>query len=252
MGKSRTLSKTEMKRLMNHLNANIKEWSDKRFADSRAVQARRDLVIFQMLLCGMRIGEVASLTQGEIITGWEKKYPNASEWNGSDNPAAMIPSFKDMFCLKASKTKTKQGRWVHLTKSAKEALADYLTYATDAEHLSEWQSKQGRAARMGAFKSNKYIVEPNAALIQSQKSGAKCMSANSLRQAVNKHFLDCDIPSSSHFGRKQLASLLMEQGVSVYHIQKVLGHGDLRTTSRYIEDLKAETKLDKVIGEVSF
>lgn len=210
MGKSRTLSDKEMKRLMDHLKARCGGW--------KAEQGRRDMVVFQLLLCGMRIGEVASLKQKEVIKSLDPEV-----------------QFNESFCLKAKNTKTKQGRWVYLTKTAKLWLGEYIKFAQKDKY-------------------SKYQIDPSgdAALIQSQKSRGKCMSANSLRQAVNKHFDACDIPSSSHFGRKQVASLLMEQGVSVYHIQKVLGHGDLRTTSRYIEDLKAETKLDKVLGDLSF
>ena len=205
MGKARTLTDKELLNLMAHLKAKVLDAE----TPIKRSQAERNIVVIQLLLCGMRVGEVASLMVRDV-------------W---DNDKQLI---KNSFCLQAANTKTKKSRWVYLTSSAQKALKVYLSGE-------------------GFTKVSEEGLQP---LIQSNRSWWKPFSGSSLRQLVNRVMNEAGVDSTSHFGRKQLASQLVEDGVSVFHIQQVLGHADLRTTSKYLENLS--TDLNDVIGKLKF
>jgi integrase/recombinase XerD len=206
MAKARPLKKAELEMLLNKVGRHHSYG-----------HPPRNYCVLQLLMCGLRVSEVAQITNFQILD--------------INNDA------RDSFCLTAQQTKTSKERWVYLTESAKKAVNSYC------------------ASTKGYVNDNppmKKCYMPDGTFIESQKGGGKGVgfSANSLAQLVNREIKKAGLNTSSHFGRKQIASVLIEQGAALSTCQKILGHQNISTTSKYVESLNID--LEKSIGKIKF
>jgi integrase/recombinase XerD len=72
----------------------------------------------------------------------------------------------------------------------------------------------------------------------------RALTAESVRAALRKYRLQAGItkPVSPHMFRRSCATHLLQQGVDIRYIQKLLGHRHLRTTQGYTKVMPVEVK----------
>ena len=161
--------------------------------------SRNKAMLLMTHLSGMRVGEVAALTIGDVIN--------------TDG------SIKDEIYLAADQTKGSKGRTVLLPKRLQEELHHFL-------------SIRFRLKELAAIN----YTDTNRALFNTQKEPIRGFSANTLSQYFHYLYKASGIDgASSHSGRRGFITALANKGVNVRVLMALAGHSNLSTTQRYIE-----------------
>lgn len=76
---------------------------------------------------------------------------------------------------------------------------------------------------------------PNTCLFRSQKGGR--FTPNTLQQLFSRLYREAGvIGASSHSGRRTFATGLIEKGVDIKAVSRLMGHASVAMTARYVED----------------
>jgi integrase/recombinase XerD len=79
------------------------------------------------------------------------------------------------------------------------------------------------------------LFNHESALFKSQKGSS--FSPNSLQQLFHRMFADARLHgASSHSGRRTFATTLIEKGVDIKAVSKLMGHSSIAMTAQYVED----------------
>ena len=124
--------------------------------------------------------------------------------------------------------------------------------------LDKNQTKNGKSRRLWlsqtAAKAMKaYLAAEDADLNRPLFIGraGKPLNSNYATQLIGKLMVEAGIPdASSHSCRKTFATKLVENGIALPHIQKLLGHSSLATTQKYLTSTDAD--LSRAVGTLSF
>ena len=114
----------------------------------------------------------------------------------------------DSFYLKADQSKGHKGRTIYLTnKKLRKNLEAYL-------------EERGEDRNRHLFKSQKTAFTPN-----------------SLQQVFKRLYIKAGIKGAkSHSGRRTFATRLIEKGFDIKSISVLMGHSNIQTTARYINE----------------
>jgi integrase/recombinase XerD len=117
--------------------------------------------------------------------------------------------------LDSSMTKGKKQRHVFLTnQKVITAFQDYLDYRKKCEGI---------------------LFNTESPLFRSQKGNS--FTPNSLQQLFHRMYLDARLQgASSHSGRRTFATTLIEKGVDIKAVSKLMGHASVTMTAQYVED----------------
>jgi len=148
--------------------------------------ARNRLAFVLSIYSGMRVGEIAALKAGDVVTS-EKEARREIK-------------------LCAHQTKGSKGRTVVLSSRVR--------------------------AEIGAYLQQHWVIDQNAPLIPSQRSG-RCFSSVSLSMLFKEIYELAGIRTSSHSRRRTFASRLNARGVGMRTIQKLMGHKHISSTALY-------------------
>lgn len=89
----------------------------------------------------------------------------------------------------------------------------------------------------------------NAPLFLSQKRGK--FSPNSLQQLFSQLYKQAGIMgASSHSGRRSFATKLIERGVDIKAVSRLMGHASISMTAQYVED--NPVRLKRIAEELNF
>lgn len=194
----------------------------------------REAIRNQLLLCfshacGLRVTELASITIRDVM-----------------HPSGRI---KDELTLRADITKNARVRTVPMSSELLMAhLEKYLAYRIKNDiGVIPQPPKEFRG------------LSPDLPVIFSNRGGPFAMARKRrvLESGVHEEYLACDaleqvfrdlyksggmIGASSHSGRRGYATRLMESGVDIEDVSKLLGHTDLDFTRIYVEPSKANIR----------
>jgi len=74
-----------------------------------------------------------------------------------------------------------------------------------------------------------------------------CFSPNSMQQLISRIYKEAGIEgASSHSGRRGFATSLINTGIDIRSVQHLLGHSNITTTARYIQEDPA--KLQRIMA----
>lgn len=126
-------------------------------------------------------------------------------------------------------TKGDKQRHIYLTNSkVQKALLDYLR-----------ERKQEDAT----------LFNYQAPLFRSQKGGK--FSPNALQQLFSQLYKQAGIVgASSHSGRRSFATKLIERGVDIKAVSRLMGHSSISMTAQYVED--NPLRLKRIAEELNF
>lgn len=128
--------------------------------------------------------------------------------------------------LKLTTTKNQKPREVFLSDPRiKKALLEYIEYRKDY------------AVR------KRMIFNLSQPLFMTQRGTA--FSSQTLRMLFKNIYLSAGINASSHSGRRQFATNLIEQGMDIKSIQTLMGHSNINETAKYVQE--NPEKLKRVI-----
>ncbi len=150
--------------------------------------ARNRLAFMLSIYGGLRVGEIAALTLGDVAM------PNGE-------PRREVK-------LSAHQTKGSKGRTVVLSSRVRSEVAAYL--------------------------KQRWITDPNAALIQSPRNG-RAFSSVTLSMLFKEMYELAVFCISPHSGRRTFATRLNARGVGMRTIQKLMGHKHIATTALYCD-----------------
>jgi len=159
-----------------------------RLIETTRYPKRNRLAFVLSFYAGLRVGEIAALTIGDVATA-------------SCEPRREVK-------LAAHQTKGSKGRTVVLSDRVRSEIGSYL--------------------------KNRWLSDPNAPLINSQKGGRQ-FSAASLAMLFSDIYRLAGIRTSSHSGRRTFATRLNAKGVGMRTIQKLMGHRHIGTTALYCD-----------------
>lgn len=126
-------------------------------------------------------------------------------------------------------------------------------------HIRQGKGKKDRYVILSEFISQrfeKYLneVKPQVYLFEGQTPG-EVMGERSIQYVINEALKKTDIQKqvSMHTLRHSFATHLLEDGVDIYSIQRLLGHSDIRTTIVYLHVAQvipkvAHSPLDSLYG----
>lgn len=122
---------------------------------------------------------------------------------------------KDEVLLNRATTKGHKQRLIYLTnKDVRKALGEYVAERRGNEAIS---------------------LHPESALFKSRKGGA--FSPNTMQMLFKRLFVAAGFDgASSHSGRRTFATSLIENGVDIKAVSKLMGHSTVAMTARYVED----------------
>ena len=173
--------------------------------------ARNRLALMLSFYAGLRVGEIAHLTIGDVV-GAEGKV-------------------LDKLHLKPGYTKNGRHRAVQINSKLAKEIGAYH------------QGLSNLPNRTGEVYPNR-LQQPVSPLIASQKR--RHFSANSLCQLFNQIYLSAGLDgATSHSGRRGFITKLAHAGISPKVIMELAGHQQLTTTQRYI-DVNDEMKREAV------
>jgi integrase/recombinase XerD len=159
---------------------------------------------------GLRAKEMASLNLHHVL----------SKTNGS--------LFEEIN-LTGNMTKGEKQRHIYLTnQKVRKALLDYI---------EERKQQDGN------------IFNLHAPLFRSQKGGK--FSPNALQRLFNQLYKQAGIVgASSHSGRRTFATRLIERGVDIKAVSRLMGHSSISMTAQYVED--NPVRLKRIAEELNF
>ena len=175
MGQASVLNDNEIRRVF-------------RIIETTRHASRNRLVFVLSIYAGLRVGEIAALTIGDVAT--------------SDGET------RREIKLSARQTKGSKGRTVVLSNRVR--------------------------SEIGAYLKQRWISDPNAPLIASQRNG-RAFSAVTLSMLFKEIYELAGIRTSSHSGRRTFATRLNAKGVGMRTIQKLMGHKNIGTTALYCD-----------------
>jgi len=122
---------------------------------------------------------------------------------------------KDEVLLTRSTTKGGKQRLVYLAnKDVRKSLNEYISERRAAEAIP---------------------VHPESPLFKSRKGGA--FTPNTMQMLFKRLFVAAGLDQgSSHSGRRTFATSLIESGVDIKAVSKLMGHATVGMTARYVED----------------
>lgn len=140
---------------------------------------------------------------------------------------ASTGDLKDEVLLTRATTKGGKQRLIYLSnKEVRRALLEYINERRFEEAIP---------------------VHPDSPLFKSQKGGA--FSPNTMQMLFKRIYVATGIDSaSSHSGRRTFATSLIERGVDIKAVSRLMGHSTVAMTASYVEDNPA--RLRKICEEV--
>lgn len=127
--------------------------------------------------------------------------------------------------LDKNKTKSRRSRRLVISKTAQKALGEYLSH---------------ELAKGASMQRPLFVGRQN-----------KAQSANYTTQRINQLFREAAIEGgSSHSLRKTFAQTLMQNGVALPHIQKLLGHKHLTQVQAYVSS--SDVDLENAVATLHF
>lgn len=131
--------------------------------------------------------------------------------------------------LTGNMTKGDQQRHIYLTQpKVRKALMDYL------------QARQ---------QDQRQALTPYSPLFQTQQGNP--FSPNSLQQVFTRLYQQAGlIGASSHSGRRTFATRLIEKGVDIKAVSRLMGHASISMTAQYVED--NPLRLKRIAEELEF
>ena len=161
--------------------------------------SRNKAMLLMTHLSGMRVGEVAAVTIGDVLN--------------TDG------SIKDEIYLAADQTKGSKGRTVLLPKRLQDEIQHFLSVRFRLKDLAVVN-----------------YTDTSRALFNTQKEPIRGFSANTLSQYFHYLYKASGVDgASSHSGRRGFITALANKGVNVRVLMALAGHSNLSTTQRYIE-----------------
>lgn len=116
-------------------------------------------------------------------------------------------------------------------------------------HIRQGKGKKDRYVILSHLLANRFglylaEVNPKCYLFEGQTPGA-VMGERSIQYVINEALRKTDIQKSAsmHTLRHSFATHLLEDGVDIYSIQKLLGHSDIRTTIIYLHVAQVVPKM---------
>lgn len=102
-------------------------------------------------------------------------------------------------------------------------------------YLSNRDARKSLTDYVYERKQDLYTLRPEAALFQSAKGGA--FTPNTMQMLFKRIYRAAGLPdASSHTGRRTFATSLIESGADLKAVSKLMGHGSVAMTARYVED----------------
>ena len=180
MGQASVLNDNEIRRVF-------------RIIETTRHASRNRLVFVLSIYAGLRVGEIAALTIGDVATS-------------DGEPRREIK-------LSARQTKGSKGRTVVLSNRVR--------------------------SEIGAYLKQRWISDPNAPLIASQRNG-RAFSAVTLSMLFKEIYELAGIANFFAFGTENVCNQIECEGVGMRTIQKLMGHKHIGTTALYC-DVSDET-----------
>lgn len=175
MAKAKVLTRDEIKRVM-------------RIADTGKNGLRDRVSLSLSILAGMRVGEIAALTIGDV--------------RDIDGSAVTVIN------LSKHQTKGNRARRVFVSDELRKLLNSYLATINQ--------------------------LDDSRAFIRSTRTGGH-FSNVSLSLRMKAIYLAAGIKTSSHSGRRTMATRCNEMGIGMRTIQHLLGHANIQTTALYCD-----------------
>jgi integrase/recombinase XerD len=186
MSQARILTDKEYRKVLLHIS-------------KKKHSARNKAILYMSHLAGLRCGEIASLSIGDVLT--------------KDG------QIKDEVFLRKEQTKGNRGRTFLLPKKLQDELHSYLCNRFNLKDL----------------KAVTY-TDTSKALFFTQKNSQSGFSPNSISQLFSKIYTEAGIVgASSHSGRRFFCTKIFQAGFDPKIAQQLLGHRQIQTTYLYYQ-----------------
>jgi len=201
---------------------------------------RNQAMIWMLYGSGLRVGEVAQIKIRDVFT--------------------KSGTLKSSFVIPGAITKTSKARTVYMTnKHHRAAVVKWLDYRkTNGGMLGDAEEWSGFNPKSPVFIVHRNGWRKFAMNVKKYKTAtgtAETMVCGSLENLIREIHKNAGfVASSSHSGRRTIASWMERKGFDIKVIQKVLGHESIDMTAQYIDPDAKRIKeaLNTFWGSINF